>query len=158
MNEIRLYKKPLFKMFLIQYGYILGLEAGLLISYNYVDFNFYVFQLLLMPVFLVLIFSKYNKSITTIEIDINNKLIRLNQNLFLILTKKYEISFKDIYIKLRWKWLLNYYTQVIEIKEKGKLIAVIPLKGSIWNMDELNKLIHTLIDLKKQGEIDADLG
>ena len=136
-------------MFLIQYGYILGLEAGLLISYNYIDFNFYVFQLLLVPVFLVILFSKYNKSITTIEIDINSKLIRINQNLFLIFTKKYEISFKDIHIKSRWKWLLIYYTQVIEIKDKGKLIAVIPLKGSIWNKDELNELIQTFMDLKK---------
>jgi hypothetical protein len=158
MNEMRLYKKPLFKIFLIQYGHILGLEIGLIISYNYVDFNFYVFQLLLMPIFFVLVISKYNKSITSIELDNNNKLIKLNQNFFLISTKKYEIPFKDIFFKLRWKWLLNYYSQVIEIKEGGRLIAVIPVKGSIWNKDELNMLLSALTELKKQGEIDADLG
>jgi len=38
---------------------------------------------------------------------------------------------------------------VIEIRDKGKLIAVIPLKGSIWNKDELNELIQTFMDLKK---------
>ena len=155
---MKLNKKPLLKIFIIQYGHIIGFEAGLIISYHFIDFNFYVFQLLLMPVFLVLIISKYNKSITTIEIDNNNKVIIIKKNFFLIITKKYEIPFKYIYFKLRWKWLLNFYSEVIEIKERGRLIAVIPLKSSIWNKNEINELIHSLKELKKEGEIDADLG
>ena len=55
------------------------------------------------------------------------------------------------------KWLLNFYTQVLEIKESGKLLVVIPLNGSIWNKDEIDLILHSLKDLAEKGEIKADL-
>lgn len=61
-------------MFLIEFGFLLGLEAGLILTYYQGNFNFYKFQILLLPIFLVFIISKYNKCITTIEIDSKLKL------------------------------------------------------------------------------------
>jgi predicted membrane metal-binding protein len=157
MKGLKLQKKPLGKMFIIQYGHIIGFEVGLIICSNYVDFNFLVFQLLIIPVFFVLIISKYNKSVTKIEIDYDNKFLRLQKNYFLILTKSFEIPFDRLSFQQRMKWLLNFYTQVLEIKESGKLLVVIPLNGSIWNKDEIDLILHSLKDLAEKGEIKADL-
>ena len=52
---------------------------------------------------------------------------------------------------------MNFYTQVLEIKESGKLLVVIPLNGSIWNKDEIDLILHSLKDLAEKGEIKADL-
>jgi len=158
MKSVIFSKNPLLKIFLIQYGQILSFEVGLIICYMYTDINFYVFQFALVPIFIILIFSKYNKSITTIDIDYNNKLFTLKKNYFLVYTKTYKIPFEKIFIQLRWKWLLNFYSQVIEISENGKLIAVIPIKSSIWNKKELEFLIHSVKDLEMEGEIKANFG
>lgn len=156
METLKLQKRPIFKIFLIQYGEILGLEIGLILCYYYIDFSFFVFQLLLIPIFLLLISSKYNKSITSIIIDYSNRIIKIKQNYFLAFTKDFEIPFDNVYFKIRWKWLMNFYSQVIEIKKNGKLIAVIPLKGSIWNINELRCLINKLNELSNKNEIKAD--
>jgi hypothetical protein len=157
METLKLQKRPIFRVFLIQYGEILGLETGLVLCYHYIDFSFYVFQLLLIPIFFLLIFSKYNKSITSIIIDCSNKIFKIKQDYFLVLTKDFEIPFVNVYFQVRWKWLMNFYSQVIEIKENGKLIAVIPLKGSIWSRNELRCLINKLNELSNKNEIKADL-
>ncbi len=158
METIILQKKPIFKIFQIQFGDFLALETGLLIGCYYVDLSFVIFQLLLLPIFVVILISKYTKSVTLIEIDYNNKLLRFKQNYFLISSKKYEITFNEADIKIRWKWLLNYYSQVIEINKNGKLIMVIPLIGSIWKKNELHYLLKILKSLEIKDEIKADFG
>jgi hypothetical protein len=157
METLKLQKRPIFRIFLIQYGEILGLETGLVICSQYIDFSFYIFQLLLIPIFILLAVSKYNKSITSITIDNSNRLFKIKQDYFLVLTKDFEIPFVNVYFQVRWKWLMNFYSQVIEIKENGKLIAVIPLKGSIWNRNELKCLVNKVNELSNKNEIKADL-
>lgn len=157
MEDFKLHKVPVSRMFMIQYGQILGIEIGLIICNNFIDMNFYIFQLLLLPVFLLLLISRYNKSVTTILIDVKNEIISLNLNSYLLYNKNFQIPFNDVVIQLKWKWLLNYYSQVIEISDADKIIAVIPLKGSIWNEDELNNFIQRLKVLKEENKIKAKL-
>lgn len=155
MEDFKIHKEPISRMFIIQYGQILGLEFGLIICNSFIDMNFYVFQLLLLPIFLLLLISKYNKSVTTILIDVKNKSIAFNLNSYLLFNKNFQIPFNKLIVQLRWKWLLNYYSQVIEIRDAKKIVAVIPLKGSIWSEDELNSFIQILRKLNEEGEIKA---
>lgn len=95
MERLKLEKRPLFQMFKIQFAEIFGLETGLLIGTYYTEFSFWTLQLILLPVFFVLLLiSKYNKSVTLIEIDIDNKLFKFNQDYLMVLSKHYEIAFE----------------------------------------------------------------
>ena len=83
MKGLKLQKKPLGKMFIIQYGHIIGFEVGLIICSNYVDFNFLVFQLLIIPVFRVILFPN-TQSVHKIEIDYDNKFCVYRRTIFTI--------------------------------------------------------------------------
>lgn len=70
MERLKLEKRPLFQMLKIQFVEILGLETGLLIGIYFTDFSFWIFQLALLPVyFVLLLISKYNKSVTLIVLE-----------------------------------------------------------------------------------------
>jgi hypothetical protein len=156
MEKIELKKRPLLKMFFFQFGDILAIEIGLLICFLFGDIPFlYVLQLAVIPVFLYLIITKYTKSVTTIKIDIQNQRINLCVNYFLIYNKCYDLPFKEIEIKIRNKWLLRYYYEVIEIKLNNKNIAVIPYQISIWNKEDLDKLKDLFKDLEKENLINV---
>jgi hypothetical protein len=159
MERLKLEKRPLFRMFIIQFAEILGLEFGLLICSYYIEFSFWTFQLVLLPIFFVLLLiSKYNKSVTLIEIDIDNKLFIFNQNYLMLASKYYEMAFDEIHITIKWKWLFTRFMQVIEINQNEKTVVVIPLAGSIWKKDELNFFLSSVDELKKKNMIKVDLG
>ncbi len=159
MMKLKLEKRPLFQMFKIQFVDILGLETGLLIGIYFTEFSFWTFQLALLPVyFVLLLISKYNKSVTLIEIDIDNKLFKFNQDYLLVSSKHYEIAFDEIYISVKLRWLFTYLTPVVGIKQRGKTVVVIPLYRSIWEKDEINLFLSSVGELEKQDMIKADFG
>ena len=156
MDRIEFNKCPYFKMFFLQFGDILAIETGLLICFRFIDlFSFYIFQLAIIPVFLFLLFAKYTKSVTKILLDIKKRQLCLRVNYFLIYNKSYDIQFIQLNIKIRNKWLLRYYYEIIEIKMNNKTIVVIPYKLSIWNETEFNKMKDIIEELTKKDLINA---
>jgi hypothetical protein len=152
MEDIELIKNPKLQILFFQFGDILSLEAGLLIYYFFLDFQFYIFQSAVIPIFLYLTFTKYTKSVTNIRIDGKNRMIYIKLCYFLIYSKCFYIPFNEIKIKIRNKWLLRYYYEVFEFKKNNKTIAVIPYKISIWDEDELDKLKVVFRELERENQ------
>jgi hypothetical protein len=158
MEKLIFYKRPLFRIFIIQFGEILGFELGLVICYQFIHVSFWLLQLMLVPIFLILMFSQYNKPIISIIFDMEKSVLRMRKISFCCVEKEYVIPFEQVSARVRSKWLLNYYSQVLEIKEKDMLVTVIPIRGSIWTKGELNHIIEALKELAASDKIKADLG
>lgn len=141
-------KKQIGKIFFIQYGEILGFELGLLISYHFLDFNFWIFQAILFAIFIPVLISKYNKPITKIRFDKDKKIVKFYQNRFMIYEKEYRIPFSSLSVAIKWKWLLNYYSKVIEVFDDKKLLIVLPMNGYLWKKNDIDKILREFEELK----------
>jgi hypothetical protein len=155
MSKIEFQKMPKLKILFVQFNYILGLEMGLFLSYLFVDFSFYTYQLILLPIIIYLLISQHTKSVTGIYIDHKSRIIKLTINYFLIYNKCYDIPFNEFEIKVKWKWLLNFNSKVIELKKLNRSIAIIPFKMSIWKEAELNNLVTILSDLSLSSAVSS---
>lgn len=142
INLMEIKKRQTGKIFIIQYGEILGLEIGLLISHYFLGFHFWLFQAILFAIFIPVLISKYNKPITKIRFDKDKKIVEFYQNRFMIYQKVYRIPFSSLTVRIKWKWLLNYYSKVIEVIDDKKLVIVMPMNGYLWKKDDIDKILR----------------
>jgi hypothetical protein len=123
--------KGLVSLLISQYGQIFGIELGILICSFFVETNnIQLIQIVALPIIIILIFSKSNKPITYITIDNNAKVFHFKKALIGQFCMKIEIPFDDFGIIQRWKWLLNFYQEVLEIKCGDHIEIVIPINKS----------------------------
>jgi hypothetical protein len=138
--------KSLFSLLVIQSGGIIGIELGLLICYFFVDLTVVkVIQLCVIPIIIIIAFSKYNKPLINIKIDFSNKIIIFDNAIIGRYSNRTIISFDQLYVNKRWKWLLNIYQEVIEISEGNLKKIVIPI---VDNKQFINNFLKELIKLK----------
>ena len=104
----------------------------------------------LLLIFLIPLFSNYSVPITKIEInyDILRKIAIQKASIFG--HELVEIPFSQVKINFKWKLLLNYYKAVIEIRNHKNIIAVLPIKNTLWDKDEVDRLIDEIIKLSKE--------
>ncbi|UBM62541.1 hypothetical protein LA303_00835 [Candidatus Sulfidibacterium hydrothermale] len=146
------FKAPNFDVFYSKFSGIIGIEIGVVLGGIYSMFSFWEIQLFALPVILVLLLSKYNNTITEISIDEEKQIFIIFINSF-INKKKYILNFTDLKVNVRFKWLLNYYGDVIEIKNKNNIIAVIPIAGSEYNKSVKKHLINYFKDISNKSLI-----
>lgn len=122
-----------------QFAEIIGIEAGLIVTSFFLEFDFLIGQFIVIVIALLIYFSKSNKAITTITFDYENEYLELISFQYFHYKQK-KIFFRDLRIILRMRFILNFYTKVIEFYNDDKLIAVLPLSNSLWEKEELEKL------------------
>ena len=148
------FKTTKFSIFSSKFGDILVFEAGVIIAGVFSIFSFWKIQLIALPFFILFfLLPKYNNTITKIIIDEKKQIFIIFIDYF-IAKKKYTIDFKNLNINARFKWLFNYYEDVIEIKNKNKIIAVMPITGSKYQKNEKKRLIDLFRDLASEGLIE----
>jgi len=141
MDKISLFKSPIVKMISVQFLEIVIIEFTILICYCFLEFKIAsIVQIVFLPIIFYLFIAKHTKSVTDIIVDLDQETFYLRVNYFIFLNKEYNIPVRDLKIQIRYKWLLNFYFEVIEIKKKNKTVAVIPEKLSIWSSEEFNEI------------------
>ena len=112
----------------------------------FVDLNFVLFQLILTVYFVAVLFSKYNKPITRIAFDYDKREIIITVASILY-KKTYTIPFKNLKMSIKMKFLMNYYSKVLEIKNKEKVAVILPIKNSLWGKNEIRGLLAEINDV-----------
>lgn len=132
MNTKIIYnKRSNWKTFMDQFGEIIGLETGLIICSFFFELKWIIVgQFFLIPIFIILILSKYSKSIDKVLINRTENIFQFHLSNFLKSEKIVVIPFEHIKIDRKFKWILNYYTEIIEIKEVDKNRIIIPINKS----------------------------
>ena len=150
INEIR-NKVSLFSILTRQLGSIVGIEVGLIICYFFVDFEIImVIQIRVIPIILIILFSKYTNPLINIKIDYSNQNLQFNNAILGKHCRLTKITFDQIFVQKRWKWLLNFYQEVIEIKEGSAIKIVVPI---IDNKQFIDALIQELQKMKAMNFI-----
>lgn len=129
-----------------QLGEILILEFIFIVIMLFVNLNFVLFQLILTVYFTAVLFSKYNKPITRIAFDFKKSNIIIS--VAGVLNKKtYTIPFEDLKMTIKMKFIMNYYSKVLEIKSKDKVVVILPVKNSLWDKNEIMGLLSEIEDV-----------
>lgn len=136
-------------IFIDQFGGIIGLQSGLIICSFFIDFSWVIIgQIILLPIFIVLLVSKFNKPVKRILIIKPDKLFQFHVSTTGQTEKIIKIPFDNLKIERKFKWLLNYYQEVLEIKDKDTLKVVVPINKSNSNfVNDLLIEIELLPDL-----------
>lgn len=101
--------------------YLFVKTLGIIICYFFVDLGIIkLIQLCAIPIILIIAFSKYNKPLISVKFDYINKNVLFANAIIGRYSRTTVIPFNQLYVNQRWKWLLNFYQEVIEISE-GKL-------------------------------------
>ena len=136
-------------IFIDQFGGIIGLQSGLIICSFFIDFSWVIIgQIILLPIFIIFLFSKYNKPVKRILIIKPARLFQFHVSTTGQAEKIITIPFDNFKIERRFKWLMNYYQEVFEIKDEEILKIVVPINksNSDFVKDMLN-MIELLPDL-----------
>ena len=147
-------KRTSINFFNDQFGGIIGLQSGLIICSFFIDFSWVIIgQIILLPIFIIFLVSKYNKPVRRILIIKPDKLFQFHVSTTGHAEKIITIPFDNLQIERRFKWLMNYYQEVLEIKDKEILKIVIPIyiSNSDFIKDILN-VIELLPDLILMNE------
>lgn len=153
IREIR-NEKTLFKLLLTQIGHIIGIETGLFICVFFVDLNLLrIIQLAVLPVIIILIFSKFNKPVINVKTDSTDNLFYFKVAFLGQYSRTIIIPFSEILITKKAKWVIRSYEEVIEINQRGKTRIIIPINTENSNFIScfVNELM-TLKDSKQLGE------
>jgi hypothetical protein len=153
INEIK-NNKSLVVLLTRQLGGIIGIELGIIICSFFVDMKIIrTIQLCVIPVILIIIFSKYTKPLVNVKIDYSDRLLLFNNAIIGKYCRLTRISFEQLYVQKRWKWLLNIYQEVVEIKEGKATRIVIPV---IENKKFVDHFIQEVIKLKDSNHINEN--
>ena len=149
--------RKLVGLLISQIGEIIGIEAAVFICYFFLDINIIIFQLIVTPIIFILILSKYTRPVIETQIDKDSEIFIFSVLRLGINRSSIEIPFDKIRIIKKWKWLLNFYSEVIEIKNGNETRIVIPVKDNSDFSDQLLSEIEQMINLeiidKKQIKI-----
>lgn len=152
---VSFYKRPLFRIFWMQFGVIAFYSIILITVY----FSFYIpflVTLLFTPLVLTFILlhliyllkAKHTKSIIGIDIDFQSQTIKIEQFNFFGKNKIKMVDFEDFNIEEKGIWMSNYYGFAAILKEKNKTFAIIPIIGSIWNKAEIKSITQEFEKVK----------
>jgi hypothetical protein len=139
-------KTSLLTRLLGQFGEIVILEAVFLYVLTLVKLNFLAFQFVLILIYAIILFSKYNKPVLKVRINYEMKQMLITYVNFFSL-KEIVIPFKEITISLKLKLLLNNIAKVIEIRKNERIIFVIPFRNYLWRKEEIGRLLNELKSL-----------
>ena len=138
------------KLIAEQLGQIIGIEIAIIICAFLVNIEIVLFlQIIVLPVILILIVAKYNKPIISVRIDSAAKIFTFQ---IAKIGRKYQIvnvPFDDILIVQKWKWLLNAYQEVLEIRSNDITKIVNPLnKANSQFINQFMSEIYKMRDLE----------
>ena len=136
-------KRTSISFFIDQFAGIIGLQSGLIICSFFLDFSWVIIgQIILLPIFVIFHISKYNKPVKKILIIKPDKLFQFHVSTTGQTEKIIKIPFDNLKIERRFKWLMNYYQEVLEIKDKEMLKIVIPTYKS--NSDFIKDFLNVI--------------
>ena len=154
IREIR-NEKTIIKLLSTQIGEILGILTGLVLGAFFVDLNTLRIVLFgVIPVIIILIFSKYNKPVIKVKIDTTHNLIYFKVAFLGQYSRTIIIPFSEILITKKAKWSFRSYGEVIEIKQREKTRIVILIYWEDSNF--INCFVNELMTLKDSKQLGAE--